>query len=215
MIPAKEVGGDLYDFFLVDEDHLAVVIGDVSGKGVAAALFMVISKTMLKNSAQSGKRPAEIFRTVNNQLCQNNKGEMFVTSFMGILEISTGEFVYVNAGHNPPLLKKSGGDFEWLPVEPGFVLAGLEDFPFPEVTVQLGEGDILFLYTDGVTEAVNTENELYSDDRLLEVLNDNTDRNVHELIRAVKADIDRFSEGAQQSDDIAMLALMTGNERRG
>lgn len=213
MLPAKEVGGDFYDFFLVDEDHLAVVIADVSGKGVAAALFMVIAKTLLKNSAQMGKRPQDVFFAVNNQLCTNNEADMFVTAFMGVLEISSGEFIYVNAGHNPPLLKKTPGEFHWLPTEPGFVLAGIEDFHFTEHTVQLTEGDLLYLYTDGVTEAVNTQNELYSDKRLLRELNKNTDKNVVDLLKAIKASIDLFAEAAQQSDDIAMLALRIGKDR--
>lgn len=210
MLPAKEVGGDFYDFFLVDEDHLAVVIADVSGKGVSAALFMVISKTLIKNSAQSGKNPGDVFQTVNNQLCKNNEADMFVTAFMGVMEISTGEFVYVNAGHNPPLLKKDDGEFQWLPTEPGFVLAGMEDFRFTEKKILLGDGDILFLYTDGVTEAVNTDNDLYSDNRLLKELNTDISRSVVDLLKAVKADIDLFAGDAEQSDDITMLALSIG-----
>lgn len=213
MLPAKEIGGDFYDFFFVDEDHLAVVIADVSGKGVSAALFMVIAKTLLKNSAQLGKRPKDVFETVNNQLSENNEADMFVTAFMGILEISTGEFVYVNAGHNPPLLKKAAEGFQWLPTEPGFVLAGLEDFQFNENRVILEAGDLLYLYTDGVTEAVNRRDELYSDKRLLNELNANGDKNVVELLKAIKANIDLFAEEAEQSDDITMLAIRIGKDR--
>ncbi len=215
MLPAKEVGGDFYDFFFVDEDHLVIVIADVSGKGVSAALFMVIAKTLLKNSAQLGKRPKDVFETVNNQLSENNEADMFVTAFMGILEISTGKFVYVNAGHNPPLLKKSAGEFQWLPTEPGFVLAGWRDFQFIENTTIIEDGDLLYLYTDGVTEAVNKGNELYSDKRLLLELNANRDKNVVELLKSIKASIDLFAEETEQSDDIAMLAIRIGKDKIG
>jgi sigma-B regulation protein RsbU (phosphoserine phosphatase) len=210
MIPAKEVGGDFYDFFFVDGDHLAVVIADVSGKGVSAALFMVISKTLIQNSTQSGKRPGDVFETVNNQLCKNNGADMFVTAFMGILQISTGEFVYTNAGHNPPLLKTNDGEFQWLPTEPGFVLASMEDFRFSEKRIRLGEGDVLFLYTDGVTEAANTDNDLYSDNRLIQELNANKDQNVVDLLKSVRVSIADFAGEAEQSDDITMLALRVG-----
>lgn len=207
MMPAKEVGGDFYDFFLVDQDHLAVVMADVSGKGVPAALFMVIAKTLIKNQAQQGHSPAEVFTAVNNQLCENNEAGLFVTSWMGILDINTGEFTYVNAGHNPPLLMRSGGDFEYLRSRPGFVLAGMEGIRYRQATMKLGEGDVLYLYTDGVTEATNGENELYGEERLLNIVNQHKEDTPQELLPTIKADIDRFVGDAPQFDDITMLGL--------
>lgn len=207
MMPAKEVGGDFYDFFLVDQDHLAVVVADVSGKGVPAALFMVIAKTLIKNQAQQGRSPAEIFTSVNNQLCENNEAGLFVTSWMGILDINTGEFTYVNAGHNPPLLMRAGGEFEYLRSRPGFVLAGMEGIRYRQTTMNLGEGDVLYLYTDGVTEATNAANELYGEDRLLNVANQHKEDTPQQLLPSIKADIDQFVGDAPQFDDITMLGL--------
>ena len=163
MTPAREVGGDFYDFFLVDQDHLAVVIADVSGKGVPAALFMVIAKTLIKNHAQAGMDPSCVFETVNNQLCENNESGMFVTAFLGVLEISTGRFTYVNAGHNPPLVALEAQPYHWLPSKRGFVLAGMEDVHYQQQEIIFHPGDCIFLYTDGVTEALNPNNVLYSE----------------------------------------------------
>jgi sigma-B regulation protein RsbU (phosphoserine phosphatase) len=207
MLPAKEVGGDFYDFFLIGENKLAVVIADVSGKGVPAALFMVIAKTLIKNSAQAGKTPGEVFETVNSQLCENNDIGMFVTAFMGYLDIPTGNFTYVNAGHNPPLLKRADGRFEWLPVDSGFILAGLEDMRYKQDEVSLAAGDTLFIYTDGVTEAVDRENNMFTEARLLEVSNANTGCGPEELLYSIKREIDAFANGAEQADDITMLAF--------
>ena len=146
MNPAKEVGGDFYDFFLVDDDHLAVVIADVSGKGVPAALFMVIAKTLIKNHAQNKEAPGEVFTNTNEQLCEGNDAGLFVTAWMGVLQISTGHFVYVNAGHNPPLLRRAGGSFEWLKSRPGFVLAGMEGVRYRENEMELAPGDVLYCW---------------------------------------------------------------------
>ncbi|UNC93515.1 SpoIIE family protein phosphatase [Candidatus Contubernalis alkaliaceticus] len=207
MLPAKEVGGDFYDFFLVDDDHLAVVIADVSGKGVPAALFMVITKTLIKNNALYGKNPQDVFAAVNNLLCENNDAAMFVTAFMGILQISSGQFTYVNAGHNPPLLKKAGGDFHWLSTKPGFVLAGLEDIDYQQQTIILEPDDVLYMYTDGVTEAANCANELFSNQKLLKDINRYKDCDLNDLLINIKQEIDQFAHGAEQADDITMLAL--------
>ncbi len=207
MMPAKEVGGDFYDFFLIDDKHLAVVMADVSGKGVPAALFMVIAKTLIKNQAQLGHTPAEIFTTVNMQLCENNDAGLFVTSWMGILDIETGKFTYVNAGHNPPLLKKSGGQYEYLRCKAGFVLAGMEGIRYRQFEMTLQEGDMLYLYTDGVTEATNAENQLYSEERLLEFVNQHTQDDPQSLLTNIKQDIDSFVGDAPQFDDITMLCL--------
>lgn len=207
MQPAKEVGGDFYDFFLIDADHLAIVIADVSGKGVPAALFMVIAKTLIKNSAQFGNSPKTVLETVNNQLCEHNDAAMFVTAFIGVLEISTGAFAYANAGHNPPLIKRGPQDFAWLPTHPGLVLAGIENTAYLEDHVILEPGDTLFLYTDGVTEAENGNSELFSNARLVASLNRIGDAPPAELLAGIKHEIDVFADGAHQADDITMLAL--------
>ena len=207
MDPAKEVGGDFYDFFLVDDRHLAIVISDVSGKGVPAALFMVIAKTLIKNQTQPGVPLGEVFTRVNDQLCENNGEGMFVTSFMGVLDLNTRELTFVNAGHNPPLLCRKGGGFEFLKTKPGFVLAGLENMVYKEDSIQLGAGDRIFLYTDGVTEAINSSTELYGDDRLVAALNQDVNLSPEQLLAAVKTSMDAFTAGAEQFDDITMLAL--------
>ena len=207
MQPAKEVGGDFYDFFLVDQGHLAVVIADVSGKGVPAALFMVIAKTLIKDHTQAGATPAEVFGEVNAQLCESNEEGLFVTAWMGVLEIATGHMVYVNAGHNPPLVRQAGGSFGYMKLRPGFVLAGMEGIRYKSGEIDLSPGSTLYLYTDGVTEAANRENELYGEERLLSVLAAHEDAAPEELLPAVKADIDAFAGDAPQFDDITMLAL--------
>ena len=207
MRPAKEVGGDFYDFFLTDEDHLGIVIADVSGKGVPAALFMVIAKTLIKNHAQNGETPAEIFTSVNDQLCENNKEGMFVTAWMGILELSSGKLTYVNAGHNPPLRKTEDGRFEYFKSPAGFVLAGLEGIPYKQHEEHLNQGDMLYLYTDGVTEAADVSERLYGEDRLQNTLNANVGLAPEELILEVQKDISVFVGEADQSDDITMLCL--------
>lgn len=206
--PAKEVGGDFYDFFLIDEDHLALVIADVSGKGVPAALFMVVAKTLIKNYAQSHDSPADVFTNTNAQMCEGNDAGLFVTAWMAVLEISTGLLRYVNAGHNPPLLRRRGGTYEWLKSRPGFVLAGLEETRYREHTIQLGVGDRLFLYTDGVTEATDAEEKLFGEERLQRNLNDfPEDASVREVLGGIKRAIDAFVGEAVQFDDITMLGF--------
>jgi sigma-B regulation protein RsbU (phosphoserine phosphatase) len=207
MQPAKEVGGDFYDFFLVDGHTLAVVIADVSGKGVPAALFMVITKTLIQNTSLSGKSPEAVFGFVNKMLCENNDAGMFVTAILGFLDIPTGKFTFVNAGHNPPLLKREGEVFNWLKVRANFVLAGDEDTRYARHEITLNPGDELFLYTDGVTEAVNIENELFGDRRLLETANNNLNLPLQEFAVSIKREIDTFAGGAERADDITMLAL--------
>lgn len=207
MTPAKEVGGDFYDFFLVDDNHLALVIADVSGKGVPAALFMVIAKTLLKNSAQTGYAPGKVLEKVNNQLCENNEAEMFVTVWLGILEISTGRLVCANAGHEYPALRRAGGVFELVKDKHGFVLAGMEDVRYREYELTLNPGDQLYVYTDGVAEATNARNELYGVERMLGALNRCGETDCEALLRGVKEDIDVFVGEAPQFDDITMLSL--------
>lgn len=207
MNPAKEVGGDFYDFFLVDKEHLALVMADVSGKGVPAALFMMITKTLLKNAAQGGLSPKETLERVNNDLLENNEAEMFVTVWMGIYEIPTGKLVAVNAGHEYPAIKRAGGAFELLKDKHGFVLAGMENTRYQEYEIELYAGDMLFVYTDGVAEATDENEQLYGVERMLEALNRKTDVNAEELTKIVKEDVERFAGNAQQFDDITMLAL--------
>lgn len=215
MNPAREVGGDFYDFFLVDDSHLAVVIADVSGKGVPAALFMVIAKTLIKNHAQFGSDPADIFTITNNQLCEGNEAGLFVTAWLGVLNLFTGEFIYVNAGHNPPLLKQAGGDFEYLKSPAGFVLAGIEDIRYTQRNTRLSKGDRLILYTDGVTEAENKDQEEYGNDRLRETVNRQKDSDAKTLVTEICRSVAEFADGARQFDDITVMSLVfEGNSRK-
>lgn len=209
MTPAKEVGGDFYDFFLIgsDENRLGIVIADVSDKGVPAALFMMSAKTLLRNLAENGCEPAEIFTKANKQLWQNNNTFMFVTVFMGILNLETGRFVYASAGHNPPLVKRGSGAYEYLTDVSGRILGGTEDAAYSQKELFLKNGDSLFLYTDGVTEAQNGEGLLYGEERLRSVLNENAKEHPENLIRRVEADVQEYAKGREQSDDITMLAL--------
>jgi sigma-B regulation protein RsbU (phosphoserine phosphatase) len=207
MTPAKEVGGDFYDFFLIDDDRLAMVMADVSGKGVPAALFMVIAKTLLKNSVQAGLSPGAVLEHVNNQLCENNDAEMFVTVWLGILEISTGKLTCASAGHEYPILQRAGGAYELIKDKHGFVLAGMEGARYQEYELQLDLGDRLFLYTDGVTEATSADKELFGVRRMLEALNRVKGCASQELLRRVKEEIDAFVGDAPQFDDITMLGL--------
>lgn len=207
MTPAKEVGGDFYDFFLVDPDHLAMVIADVSGKGVPAALFMVIAKTLLKNCAQAGVSPKAVLEKVNDQLCENNEAEMFVTVWLGILEISTGSLTCANAGHEYPALKRADGAYELVQDKHGFVLAGMEGSRYREYELELWPGDTLFVYTDGVAEATDAHDELFGTDRMLAALNRHASALPEELLPLVKRDIEAFAGDAPQFDDITMLSL--------
>ncbi|HWR22691.1 MAG TPA: SpoIIE family protein phosphatase [Feifaniaceae bacterium] len=208
MHPAKEVGGDFYDFFFTGADHLWLVVADVSGKGVPAALFMVITKTLLKNQAGFTASPAEVLTTVNGQLYQNNEAGMFVTAFIGCLAISTGQFTFANAGHNFPLVRRNGR-WSWLKTKPGLVLAGMEGLVYRDFEEMLSPGDRIFLYTDGVTEALNPAGELYGNRRLEDTLNASGLARARNdaLIGHIKSDIDRFAAGEPQADDITMLAL--------
>lgn len=214
MQPAKEVGGDFYDFFFVDENHLAIVMADVSGKGVPAALFMVIGKTLIKDHTQPGRNLGEVFGEVNNILCASNSENLFITAFVGVLDLTTGEFPYVNAGHELPFICHEGS-FEAHRIEPGFVLAGLEDMRYQAGCFMLAEGDKLFQYTDGVTEATNAGNHLYGMQRLYDILNRNSDGSPEEILRAVKKDIDEFVGDAPQFDDITMLCLTFKKKKTG
>lgn len=207
MNPAKEVGGDFYDFFMVDETHLAIVIADVSGKGVPAALFMVIGKTLINDHTKPDTDLGQVFTEVNELLCKSNNEGLFITAFEGVLDLTTGEFRFVNAGHEMPFIAKSGSVYEPYKLRAGFVLAGMEGMKYQSGSIQLSPGDKIFQYTDGVTEATNASNELYGMERLSEVLAKNTGRPPAELLPIVKADIDAFAGDAPQFDDITMLCV--------
>lgn len=208
MTPAKEVGGDFYDFFMVDERHLAIVMADVSGKGVPAALFMVIGKTLIKDHTQPGRDLGEVFTEVNNILCESNDNGMFITAFEGVLDLETGEFRYVNAGHEMPFIYRKESGYEAYKIRPGFVLAGMENIRYKEQKLQLQEGDKIFQYTDGVTEATDKDNQLYGMNRLAEVLNQKCiNSSPQETLEFVKKDIDDFVGENEQFDDITMLCL--------
>ena len=213
MVPAKEVGGDFYDFFLVDDDHIALVIADVSGKGVPASLFMAISRTLIKNRAQQGDTPAEILKNVNAQLCEGNEAGLFVTVWVAVIEISTGRGIAANAGHEHPALKRANGQYELIEYRHSPAVATFDNISFREHAFELHPGDSLFVYTDGVTEATNTKNEMFGTDRLLVSLNRHQDATPHELLQTVRQDINTFVGDAPQFDDITMLGFhYTGTE---
>ena len=207
MDPAKEVGGDFYDFFMVDSRHLAIVMADVSGKGVPAALFMVIGKTLIKDHTTPGTDLGAVFTEVNDLLCESNSEQMFITAFEGVLDLVSGEFKFVNAGHEPPFICRAGENYAVHKIRPGFVLAGMEGMRYRSGSITLAPGDKIFQYTDGVTEATNAGNELYGMERLEKVLNANKGKKPTELLPMVKEDIDRFVGEAPQFDDITMLCL--------
>lgn len=211
MTPSKEVGGDFYDFFLVDEDHLAMVIADVSGKGVPAAMFMMVVKTLIKNNVSSEKSPSQVLFNVNNQLCENAETDMFVTVWLGIYEISTGKLTATNAGHEYPVVKNKNKKFEILKDRHGFVIGGMENSKFTDYEIFLEPDDIVFVYTDGVAEAVNINNDAYGMDKLIEVLNKKETDDLKEVLHSVKQDVDNFAGQAPQFDDITMLAIKRKN----
>ena len=210
MTPAKKVGGDFYDFFFIDEEHLAFNIADVSGKGVPAALFMGKAKALIKDSLKFTGDPSKALFVVNNQLCEDNDEGMFVTAFAGVLNIKTGELVYANAGHNPPLVySKEDGQYEYIKPKANFILAAMSNLRYKNESITLKKGERIFCYTDGVTEAMDISNSLYSEDRLLKTLNseDIKNKSIQEVLEYVKNDIDKFSSGVQQADDITMLSI--------
>ncbi len=207
MTPAKEVGGDFYDFFLVDDSHLALVMADVSGKGVPAALFMMMSKILIQNAAQSGKGAAAALETVNNQICSNNREEMFVTVWLGIVDLKTGLMKAANAGHEKPMIKKPEGEFEFFLDKHGFVIGGMPGIKYKEYEVQLEKGSKLFIYTDGVAEATNESDELFGTERTLKALNAVKDSSPDVILDNVKKEVDNFVGSAPQFDDLTMLCF--------
>ena len=207
MAPAKEVGGDMYDFFLIDEDHLGLVIGDVTGKGIPAALFMMVAASLIRNAAMSGVGPAKALQTVNAQICARNPEEMFVTVWLGVLEISTGRLTAANAGHEYPALKKADGHFEVFKDRHGFVIGGMEGLRYREYDLQLEPGSKLFVYTDGLPEATNAGEELMGTDRMLAALQACEEGSPKEIILNVNQAVQQFVGTAPQFDDLTMLCL--------
>ena len=207
MITAKEVGGDFYDFYMLGDSTLAFMIADVSGKGIPAAMFMMQAKTIIKDLAESGLELPEVFATANKKLCENNDAGMFVTAWMGILDLKTGLLKFVNAGHNPPLVRQADGEFAYLKARSGMVLAGMDGIKYRQNELQLTPGDQIFLYTDGVTEATDKNNQLYGEERLLETVNRNIVMDTRKLCEAVKSDVDQFVGEAPQFDDITMMSV--------
>ena len=207
MTPAKEVGGDFYDFFLIDDDHLGIAIADVSGKGVPAALFMMMSKILVNNYAMMGGSPAKVLEQVNTQICKNNDEEMFVTVWFGVLEISTGNVIAANAGHEYPIIRKENGEFELFKDKHGFVIGGMPGMKYKDYEFTIDKGGTLFLYTDGVAEATNANNELFGTDRMIKALNIDPTASPKQLLANMKAAVDEFVGEAPQFDDLTMLGV--------
>ena len=207
MSPAKEVGGDFYDFYLIDDDHIALVVADVSGKGVPAALFMVIAKTLIKSRAMLGESPSQILYNVNNQLSEGNESSMFVTVWLAVIQLSTGKGLAANAGHEHPAIRRAGGKYELSVYRHSPAVAMMEGMKFPEHEFELHPGDSLFMYTDGVAEAVDPAYEQFGTDRMLDALNKNPDASPEKQSKTVRDAIDKFVGEAEQFDDITMLCL--------
>ncbi len=208
MTPAKEVGGDFYDFFLIDDNHIGLVMADVSGKGVPAALFMVIAKTLIKNQAQTcDYSPAKVLEKVNEQLCEGNEADLFVTVWLAILDLRTGKGMAANAGHEHPALRRADGSYELVVYRHSMAVAAMEDIPFKEHEFELHPGDSLFVYTDGVAEATNAHDELYGTERMIDALNKNPAATPQEILTTVKSSVDEFVGDAPQFDDITMLCF--------
>ena len=208
MTPAKEVGGDFYDFFLIDSNRLGIVMADVSGKGVPAALFMMMSKNLINNYALQGSSPAKVLEKANNTICQHNEVDMFVTVWLGVLELSTGKIAAANAGHEFPIVRKADGNFELLKDKHGVVLGAMEGMKYKEYEFYLEKGGELFLYTDGVPEATNAENLLFGTDRLLNVLNSTQHDKPEIQLANVHSAVNEFVGDAEQFDDLTMLGLI-------
>lgn len=207
MYPAKEVGGDFYDFFLIDENHLAMVIADVSGKGIPASLFMMASKILISDRTLMGGTPAEILEFVNKRICSNNKAEMFISVWLGILDIKSGKVIASNAGHEYPAICKKDGEFEILKDKHGFVVGGMDFVKYQDYEFTLHNGDTLFLYTDGIPEANNSDEELFGSERMLEALNMKSGCTSKEIISNVKSEVDKFVGNSVKFDDLTMLCI--------
>ena len=207
MKPAREVGGDFYDFYMIDDDHLALTIADVSGKGIPASLFMMTSKAILKSFAMQGKTPSEILKKTNDQICSNNRMDLFVTVWLGILEISTGNLVAANAGHEYPTLKRANGAFQLIHDKHGLVIGGMEGVRYSEYELQLKPGDKLFVYTDGVPEATDAQQQMFGSDRMLTALNTDREAAPEQVLENMHSAVEAFVKDAEQFDDLTMLCL--------
>ena len=209
MRPAKEVGGDFYDVFMIDENHMCFLIADVSGKGVPAALFMTVAKTHIKNYAMLNLPLSEVAERANNQLCYKNESGMFVTTFICVLDLRTDDVTFINAGHNRPFVTTESGEFEMLPAKANLALGMMEDISYKEQHFKLSKGNCIYLYTDGVTEALNVEQEFFGDRRLKEVLNKHMKESccVNQFVEAMYEEVDTFAAGEKQADDITMVYL--------
>ena len=207
MVSAKEIGGDFYDFYMIDENHLALVIADVAGKGIPAALFMMITKILLKTRMFTSKTPADVLARVNNEICKDNKTNMFVTVWLGVLELSTGNLMFANAGHEDIAVYKNKKNFILYKEEHGIVLGAFENYKYKNYNIKLNVGDKLFLYTDGVVEAMNKDDSMFGLDQMIESLNKSKNRDVEEILMNVENDVNQFVGGATQFDDLTMLAV--------
>ena len=207
MEPAKEIGGDFYDYFFVDDDHLCIVIADVSGKGVPAALFMMVSKAILQSVGGMCSSAGEIMSKANETICSNNPEEMFVTVWIGILEISTGKLKAANAGHEYPVIRQPGGKFELLKDKHGFVVGGMNGVRYREYEVQLEPGAKFFVYTDGVPEATDANDNMFGADRMVDALNRDPEAPPEKVLENVRAAVNEFVKDAEQFDDLTMLCL--------
>ena len=207
MDPAKEVGGDFYDFLLMDDDRLMMVMADVSGKGIPAALFMMVSMILIRNEVANGLSPAKALESVNNKICSNNREEMFVTVWLGILDLKTGKLTAANAWHEYPTLKEPDGHFELVKDKHGFVIGGMSGVKYKEYEWQLKPGSKVFVYTDGIPEATDSSNELFGTDRMVDVLRSVEDETPEEILRAVSAAIHQHAGEAEQFDDETMLCV--------
>ena len=214
MDPAREIGGDFYDFFLIDDDHLCLVMADVSGKGIPAALFMMSSMIVIKNCSMLGMSPSEILRTANETLIAHNKAKMFVTVWIGILEISTGKLTAANAGHEYPTIKKPGGCYELLKDKHGFVVGGMEDMKYTDYEMQLDPGTSIFVYTDGVPESMNKDEVLFGTDRMIDALNIDPEACPEKILANVNEKIEEFVQDAEQFDDLTMLCIQYNGAER-
>jgi sigma-B regulation protein RsbU (phosphoserine phosphatase) len=207
MKPAREVGGDFYDFFMIDDSHLCLVIADVSGKGVPAAMFMMTAKTMIKDYALTKSGPSEIFTAVNDRLCENNEAGMFATAWIGILDLKTMKMQFTNAGHNFPMILRKDMPCRLLEKKHGLFLAGMDGVVYNQDEIQLASGDRLLLYTDGVTEAHNSEKELFGEERMMKILESSIENKGEEVLSRIVHEVEAFADNTEQFDDITMSIL--------
>jgi sigma-B regulation protein RsbU (phosphoserine phosphatase) len=207
MTPAREVGGDFYDFFLVDDTHLCLMIADVSGKGIPAALFMMASKILLEHNVKMGKTPAQVLSDVNTALCNKNVEDMFVTAWIGILDLAAGKMICANAGHEYPIMRKPGARYEIIKDKHGLVLGGMRDVEYCDYELEMDRGTSLLLYTDGLTEAINPDNQMFGIDRIVEKLNTDPDRSPEEIVHSMKEAVGEYVQGIEPFDDLTMMSL--------